>query len=354
MTRRKEMNDPIPIRRSGKKLVFMGDVRQAPIELCEGGRTFHPVVALWVRAEDGLIVGQFVDEPGHPAQTLVKALRAPVPVPGQPQTSDLPNQVILFNEELARQVRPLLAPLNIDIVVLPPFEPFEDLFANLFAHLQQIGIRLALPDDVLRPLISAVDRLWRAKPWEYTFDYPPFAIVQVKEKAQPIYASVLGANEELYGVALYTSLEDYKATMELSESVMGQSAEDMSPVALDEAATEVLGAIRHRTFLVSFEPKGIAPPAYSDELARGGWSRRLNVVPIFAAMGEGQEPGLLDAEEAANVTLAVESLVAFCKRHSEQIANDEFPIRDTVEVSLAGETVTVDVSVQLGDLSATA
>ena len=355
MARRKAPQAPTPIRQKDRKLVLMGDVRQAPIEVREGGRAFRPVVALWVRADDGHLVGQLIDEPGHPAQSLVQALRAPMSVPRQPQTPALPSRVVLFNEELAKQVKPLLAPLNIEVTISPPIEPFEDLFADLFDHLQQAhqaSPMLDLPDDVLRPLLSTADRLRRAKPWEYTFDYPPFALLPGQGNALPLYASVLGANEEVFGVALYTSAEDYETTLMLGGSTMGPLPEAMSPAALEAAATEVIEAFRHRTFLVSFDPKDEVLPAYREQLARCGWSGRLSTVPTFAAMGRGQEPGQLTAEEAADVALAVDALVTFCQRHRQQIADEEFPVRDTVEVSLAGKTVRVEVSVPGEDPSA--
>jgi hypothetical protein len=49
----------------------------------------------------------------------------------------MPSRVILFNEELAGQVRPLLAPPGGETSVSPPFDQLDDLFAELFAHMQQ-------------------------------------------------------------------------------------------------------------------------------------------------------------------------------------------------------------------------
>ena len=348
MAKRKAPKAPTPIRQDGREMVLMGDVREAPIKVREAGRTLSPVVALWVRTEDGNVVGQLVDEPGHPAQTLVQALLAPVSAPGQPQNAVLPKRVVLFDQELAKQVKALLAPLNVEVTISPRLEPFEDLFSDLLAHLQQAGAARptpGLPDDVLRPLISAAERLWRIKPWEYAFDYPPFALVPVQGNAHPLFASVLGANEEVFGVALYTSAEDYDTTLMLGGSTTGPLPEAMSPAALEAAATEVLDALHHRAFLVSFESKEELPPAYRDQLAKCGWSRRLSTVPTFAVMGEGHEPGQMTAEEATDVTLAVDALVTFCQRHRKRIADEAFPIRETIEMSLAGKTVRVDVSV---------
>ncbi len=352
MARRKGSNSTTPKGHGAQGLVLLGDVRQAPIEIREGKRTFTPVVAIWARADDGHVVGYLVDEPGHPAQTLVQALRAPTPVPGEPQAPAMPSRIVLFNQELAKQVKPMLAPLNIEVMISPPFEPFDELFVELFAQLQQSSPGLDLPEDVLRPLISAAERLWRAKPWDYAFDDPPFGLVPDQDKARPLFASILGANKEVFGVALYTSAEDYEATLMLGEETIGPPPETMSAAALDAAASEVLRALRHRAFLVSFEPKDEMPSTYREHLARSGWPGRLSTVPTFAAMGGGEEPVPLTAEEAAEVAVAVDSLVTFCERHRKRIANERFPVRDTVEVNVLGKTVRVDMSVPGEDPSA--
>lgn len=348
MAQRKAPKAPDSVRQGGRELVFIGDVREAPIEVRERGHTFHPVVAIWARAEDGYVTGLLVDEPGHPAQSLVQALYTPPPSEESSKPPTLPSRVVLVNEELAKQVKSLLAPLNIQVTVSPPFEPMDRLFEDLFAHLEQASHMWPLPDlpdDIMKPLISATERLWRAKPWDYTFDHPPFAIVPNQANARPLYASVLGANEEVLGVALFTSLADYESTLMIGGPAWGLPVEATSLDAAEVAAVEVLSALRQRVFLVTFDPKDEAPPAYRDQLAKLGWSRRLGKVPMFAAIGGGEEPGTLTAEDVPQVTLGIDALVTFCQRFRQQIAVDDFPIRDTVEVNLAGKTIHVNVSV---------
>lgn len=353
MARRKTPKARSSVPQSGQKLVYMGDVRETPVELRVGGSVVRPLVALWVRADDGVIVGQLVDEPGNPAETLVKALREPVWVPGQSRPTAIPDQLVLFDEGLARQVKALLAPMDVEIVISPPFKPFDDLFAGLFAHFEQARptwLIPDLPDDILRPLVSAAERLCRAKLWEYVFDNPPFALVPSDGGGRPLFACVLGANQEVFGVALYTSLEDYEAALALGESEFEPDAE--SPAEMDAAATMVLDSMRHRTFMVLFERKDEADAAYRDRLAQCGWPRRLGMVPTFAVMGGGKDPGPLSVEDASEVTPAVDALVAFCQRHRKRLVEEQFPIRDIVEVASAGKVVRIDVSIPGKDPSA--
>ncbi|MHB1413854.1 MAG: plasmid pRiA4b ORF-3 family protein [Chloroflexota bacterium] len=355
MARRKSPKAQSSTRKSRQKLVLMGDVRQAPVEIQEGGRTYNPLVALWVHAEDGYVMGQWIDEPGNPAATLVRALREPVPIPGMAQAPLMPSQVVLFDENLARQVQPLLAPLNVEIMISPPFEPFDELFNALFAdlaHEYETSSTLDLPDDVLKPLVAAAERLWRAKPWEYVHDDPPFAVVPDRENARPLYAAVLGANEEVFGLALYTSLADYEATAEVSEPTQELGFLALPPADPDDIATRALEALHHSAFLVWFEPKNDFAPPYRQQMARAGWSRHHGALPTFSAMRPGEELVRLEEADVPDITLAVDAMVVFCQRYRQRLINEHLPIRDTVEVKQAGQTARAVVSVPAEDPSA--
>lgn len=348
MARRQPPRGPIPFRKKKQPLVLMGDVREAPITISEGGRTFNPVIALWVRADDGFVVGQRIDEPGHLAQTLVQALTEPMPYPGAPPPPELPSQVVLFNADLAEEVQRLLKPLGIEVVASPPFEPFDELFASLFAGLEQateIEPTLDLPDEAARPLVAASERLWRAKPWDYVFDYPPFSLQPADETLRPLYASVLGASEGVFGIALYASLEDYEKTMALSMDAAALPGEDDSPEAIADAVTDLLEALNDRVFMLTFEPRDEVVPAYRQQMVQLGWPKRLGRVPTFAVMGGEDFPASVDAKDAIDIAVAVDAMVKFCQRHRDELAGDEFPITDTIDVELSGRTVSVRVDV---------
>src|SRR5262245_24052010 len=126
--RARARNHPAPI---DPGLVLMGDVRRAPIEIREGGRTFHPEVALRVRAEDGVIVGTLIGQEGQRAQTLVQALFQTLLAPGTAEPPMLPGRVVLFDAQLADEVSVTLRPFAVEVAIAPRFEPFEQMFTDL-------------------------------------------------------------------------------------------------------------------------------------------------------------------------------------------------------------------------------
>lgn len=326
------------------ELVLLGDVRRAPVQVQQGSQTFSPDVALWLRANDGRVAGSLIAEPGHPAETLLEALLQSVLAAEGPDEAALPGRAVLFDQALADELGPQLQPLGIEVFVQPRFEPFDLVFQSLFSYLEQAEHAketLELPNDVLKPLLGAAERLWKARPWDYVYDHPPFLIAPRESDGQAFYASILGANGDVLGVALYTSLGDYENSASLVESSLLEGEAGASP----EQLRSLLDVFHDRTFLVFFDLKDEIQPGYREQLARAGWSRRFSVVPTFNRIGGGEEPGEPTAAEAGGIAVAVDALAVFCQSHRSEIANGRFPVEGEVEVSPAGRATTVEVSI---------
>jgi hypothetical protein len=359
MARRKrtggEVGGRLPVNR---ELVVLGDVRTVPVTLKEkGGQPYQPDAAVWIHEASGMVYGFMVGPPGQRAQLLAEALFSPGPAPFGPR-KELPGQVVLFDERLAGEFAPLRGDPQIEIYLSEPDEGFDDLFNSLFQYLDDRNRpESALPDEALRPLCAAAARLWRLKPWQFMYDQPPVELVELKEaragsvqagagQERPLYACVLGANEELFGVAFYTSLDDYRRFREIGEGVLsGPGAPAGSPPAAPDAA-ELLSALQRRCFLVSFDDREDLRPEYLAQLERNGWPAEFSVAPQFAAVGGQAEPGELEAGDAARIALAIEALARFCERHEDAIAAEAYedtPIQDTISVRREGKVIKVQV-----------
>jgi hypothetical protein len=265
-------------------------------------------------------------------------------------TGELPGEIVLFDEALAREVRDLLGEPTVQVTVAPPFAPFEELFTSLFETLTpKRPPTIPLSDTALAALCAVSDRLWRAKPWQYAFDHPVIEVRSPQLGEQPLYASVLGANREVFGVALYSSVADY--TRDAMQGALREVAEAALGTADDAVIDAELGLDPERyargggrTTLLSFDPKDEMHPDYRSQLARAGWSRRLSMVPTFIGRGGDQEMGDITEEEAQAMALAVDAVVTFCERHEDQITDEDFPIADTVETVRDGARVTVTLA----------
>ncbi len=338
-----------------RALVLAGAVRPAPLAVEDAGQRYTPEIALWVVPDSGLIWGMSHGPPGRGAGTLLEALLAPGPPPFAPGRP-LPGRLVLADPPLARQLRAALPDPRIEVTVTPPLPEFDALFAALFDELEHHQRpTLALPDDVLAPLCAACVQLWRGKPWQYTDDTPPIEIRPQRAAAEapatpvaadrtprpvpPLYACVLGAAREVFGVAFYASRADYERF---------RTAAPWTAPAAAATPDAVLTRLRHRVLLVSFDPKAEQQPAYRAQLARAGWPPRLPVVPTFVALGGRGAPGEPTVAEARRAALALAALVPFCARHEDAIAAAAFPLVDTVEVHHAGARVPVTLSLPPG------
>lgn len=337
---------PVPVDR---QLVLVGDVRPMPIEIKQEGRVFRPDVAIWANPANGRVVGTQIGPPGSRAQLLRQALLEPNQLEESLAQPSLPGIAAVFDEALAAELASLLAPYPIEIRVAEPIPEFEEIFAALFGYLAE-GDKgngtIRLPDEVLKPLVTVAERLWRAKPWEYSYDNPPYAIIPQQPGARAFYASILGARMEVFGVALYSSLEDYQRTLARGDVTI------LTPSGVvDEAANAdaLLQELQQRSYLVSFDLKDDVMPSYRDQLAGAGWSRRFSVVPTFGAIGGEESPGEPTADEVRAFTPALDALGTFCQRHRNTIAREDFPIQDQVEVKQDEQAMVYQVSVGLDE-----
>ncbi|TAK20124.1 MAG: hypothetical protein EPO26_18685 [Chloroflexota bacterium] len=335
--------------RQNRRRAYMGDIRAAPFAVEEGGEPATPYLGLWADADTGEVVSAVVAIE-RPADALAEALINPTRgLPGANVTLDdsgtgamtvvkayeLPGRAILFDPALAGALRPRLTSRGIALVTSERIDFFEDMFASMFDQLAAAAPppELDMPDDVLASLCAAAERLWREKPWRYCHDEPPIGVEPLDGTSRPVYAVVLGRGGEVFGVALYSSLEDYEALTQLDDPPP-EGAPAAEVFAFGEA---IAAAHRHRTYLVSFDVKAEADSSYVDRLVTAGWSRRYRVVPSFVGHG-GQKPTTLFAEaDARRFSTVLDAVTAFCQQARDRIAElDYAPVQLVAEVTIRG------------------
>jgi hypothetical protein len=319
----------------------IGDVRSLPFEVELDGQRFRPNIALWLNAQNGAPFAQLIDPPGQPARTLLDALLDRENYVNPDQPAGLPGRVVTFQDDIATDLKKALEPQGVQVLVSPPVPQFDELFNALADHLKAeiAGMeRLDLPDDVLRRFVAAANELWRAKPWTYLADYPPFGLTPRGSGARPLYVSVLGNAGELFGLAVYQQLEDYERMLAFGEALLQIPAATTA-----EEAVDAIG-LQGREVILGFDPKEDLLTSYRDQLASAGWSRRLSVVPTVAGWGGPRSPDDVSVAEVEELCLAAEAITAFARGHRAELAAEDFPVRGKVEVKVGNQTVVVDVA----------
>ena len=352
-------------------VVAAGVVSASGVTLADAG--YSPEIALWVVPATGLMWGFALGPPGRSADTLAQALIGPglpglAGFPGTLGGRTLPGRLVVADAQLAKGLRRALGRSDVAIVVDPQIlTPLEGMMAAVLGALPGgPGALLEtqpldLKSHTISSLCAAAVRLWDLQPWQFAYEDPLFEIAP--PSGATLYASVLGANEEVFGVAFYTHQEDFLRDEEFGADLVDDDLDDVGDEADDEADDEeeatltpeamadvaagaaLVADVTGRVILFGFDDKDELPADYVRQMVRHKWPRRLDVVPTLTTRG-GTPPGApLTEDEAQAVVLAVEALVAFAERHEDAIAEEAFPIHDTVEVRRDGQAVAVRIAV---------
>jgi len=360
-------------------LVIEGGKREMGIYTRDGDVLVRPHIALWVDAASGFVLAttlinpeQSPDmgvsealeallsaiapsaQPNRPSATGAGRLGQPTVFPGllgPGPAGGLPERVRVADADLAAAVGAVLGPLGVAVehtAELPAFEAVYQSFA------ERMGGEDAEPPEpfawdidpaVAAPLYKAAARYARRAPWELLLDHPPLAVELGAAGPEPgvetLYASILGAGEEVFGVACYYSDEGYRRTASRGDTV-GPSEEDIdmtlallertglpidtiSPGEMRDIVADVTGTgldeqqlreAMEDCLVLFLEDEEDIDPTYLDWLdARGVTFASRQDVPSINRTMRGGENRLPNAREARAFTLALEGLNGFISKH---------------------------------------
>ena len=362
--------------------IIEGGKRAIGIYIRDGAGLVRPQVALWVDSASGFVLATSLINPGggsdvgvgEALEALLSALAPPetsgrpstgglgAPVllgapPGQDPARALPERVRVDDAGLAAAVEAALGPLGVAVEQGAPLPAFEAAYEAM-ARGMGADEDAASPEPfawdidpaVVGPLFKAAARYARRAPWETLLDNPPLAVALGAEGPAPgvdtLYASILGAGDEVFGVALYYDADGYRRTAsgaalpdgpsdEEVDAAMallqrtGLSLDTFTPGEMRDIVADATGmgmdeqgmreAIEDCLLLFLDEEEEI-DPTYLDWLAAHGvrFASRQDV-PVVSRTLRGGESQLPDAREARALTLALEGLVGFIGKHRAQI-----------------------------------
>jgi len=383
------------------ELVIEGGKRPLGLYSRDGQKTFQPHVALWVEPASGVVRAHSVINPlrspddgvsealaslidaivepasATPAPSPFLALEGPsslvqAPALGAPAANKarrgLPGRVRVNDPALARAASALLAPFGVTVDQageLPAFtEAYESLAAFMGAD-EDPEMLAPFAWDVapasIEPLYKAAARYTRRRPWELLLDHPPLAVELGADGPAPgvetLYAAILGAGDEVFGVAFYYGREAYERTIESDagraldpddERIDGAIAElrrmgapvDGVPPSLLRAMVADLGlpllidgeegpgamAEAMEDCLTLFlDEESEVDPTYLDWLDEHGVKVSRRNVPTFTRTVKGGEFRQPDEREVRALTLALEGVNGFVGAHKDALSSTVSP-----------------------------
>jgi hypothetical protein len=397
--------------------VIAGGKRTLGLFVREGKEAVQPQIAIWMDAQSGAILASEVLNPRESADdcvsealaVLVEVLQHPPPVAlpadmmqslsllAQRATSQstpalehpkpgLPAKILLTDAALAPAARTLFEPLNVPVEVQTDLPLFEQAFQSLSQHLGAKEdatppgpFAWEIAPALLPALYAAAADTWKLAPWDGLPDHPPVIIELGAHGPQPdverLYASIMGAGGEVFGVAFYYTPEALERTVERGAALpteqpnidaaiellrqAGAPIDDVPPEMLrmmvgelmleEEGLTEsqVL-ELMEDGMVCLFNTKEDSDPTYLDWLK----AHKIKVparegIPLFLKTHAGEHPGAPGEREVQALTLAFQALNQFYSHFRQQLeagAEPDVPLTLITQASLSTERVTVPVS----------
>ncbi len=367
--------------------VIEGGTRRMGIYVRDGDAVTQPHIALWLDPASGFVLATTMIAPeqspdGGVSEALEALLAAIVPTApsgrssargfgqpvafgallGQGPERSLPERVRVNDADLAAAVEAALGPFGVAVeyaAQLPAFEAVYQSFAQGMGADDDAEPPAPFDWDidptVIAPLFNAAARYARRKPWDILPDNPPLAVELGADRPEPgvetLYASILGAGEEVFGAAFYYSADGYRRSA-ANGAVIGPDEEDVdAALALLDAANLQLDTLSQGELhnivadvtgtgmdeqqmrdamedclVIFLEDEEESDPTYLDWLDDHDikFASRQDIPSVMRTM-RGGESRLPDAREVRALTLALEGLNGFISTHRARLAGATAP-----------------------------
>jgi hypothetical protein len=177
----------------------------------DAGQNIQPDIIFWMEIPSGLIISSNLIDPRTPvsfADSFEEAIRsyenAALPRPASIRVPD---------DRLAKELRRVAG--GIPIIVAPVPE-LDAAFAGLT---EMVGGEAEpsylyggnIPEEVVAEFFVAAHALFKAAPWRVVAEHQIVGVDIPKLKVKGACLSVIGGNDESFGLLLFRSLEDYFA-----------------------------------------------------------------------------------------------------------------------------------------------
>jgi len=292
---------------------------------------YRPYLTLFL-SQEGKIVRSHVQSHPPTAETLfeelLQAMRRPVWGAGRARR---PTRLYVDHPEDVVALTPGLAALQVQCVYRHPLALADAVIADMersLGHAKLLPGLLSLP-AVTPPLLGHLYQLaaqwYQATPWHWLNDHHPLAI-RYRPEASPRYAVVMGSGGEVFGLAVYDTLEDLQRIYQ----------SPLSPKQLAQIVT---------WFVLFFEEATAMSFEDLDAMAQYDWPVAApQAYPVFGRTTPTQEIVLPTTSDLLWMEGALAGLVAYVAPPLERRHGGVHPADVTFMVPLVGSEAPVQIS----------
>jgi hypothetical protein len=184
---------------------------------------YRPYITVFLSQDDKIVRSAVQGQPPTAEalfEDLLRAMRRPVWGAGRARR---PTRLYMDNPEDVTALTPRLAALEVQCVYRHPLALADAVIADMETRLgtsNPMPGLLSIPSvtpPLLGHLYQLAAQLYQATPWRWLTDHHPLAI-RYRPEDPPRYAVVMGSGGEVFGLAVYDTLEDLQRIYQSSRS----------------------------------------------------------------------------------------------------------------------------------------
>lgn len=190
---------------------LIGARYKSPVLFRDAGENIRPDIILWMEIPSGMIISTTVIDPRKPV-SFADSFEAAIG-PRKNLVLPRPTSIRVPDDRLAKELRRAAGGIPIIVAPVPELDAaFAELSGMAAAEAQPSYLAGGnIPEEVVAEFFAAAQSLYHNAPWLVVGEHQVVGVDIPKLKVKGACLSVIGGNDESFGLLLFRSLEDYLA-----------------------------------------------------------------------------------------------------------------------------------------------
>jgi hypothetical protein len=281
----------------GARYKYSGTFRDA-------GKNIQPDVDFWMAMPSGMIVSTTLVDPRQPvtfAQSFEEAMQ-PVSAGVLPR----PDSIRVPKDRLAKELRAIAGDIPVIVAAVPELDvAFAEMAQMTGGAAKPSYFGGGIPEETVAEFFVAAQSLFKPAPWVLVEEHQVVGVDIPRLKVKGACLSVIGGNEESFGILLFRSVEDYLA--------FGKRPAKGGP-RKDRVAMRSM----------SFGSRKEIPPSMIREIKKHGWPvAGAHAYPTLFCVDRAMEPVPVAERDFWIMSACASAFVSFFKEHGEMFIDTE-------------------------------
>ncbi|MEA2326723.1 MAG: hypothetical protein QOE68_1682 [Thermoanaerobaculia bacterium] len=174
----------------------------------ERGKNVQPDVVLWMAMPSGMIVSMTLINPRQPVSFADSFEEAIEPF----DASLRPAGIRVPTDRLAKELLPVAGGIPVSVAPVPELDAaFAEMIGMTGGTAKASYLEGGIPEETVAEFFAAAQSLFNAAPWSLVQAHQIVGVDIPRLKVKGACLSVIGGNEESFGILLFRSVEDYLA-----------------------------------------------------------------------------------------------------------------------------------------------